>query len=153
RLGPRARRGLVQYDHARLFDRNERDDPRLFPRRHSGLLERLVPQLGAGPFVHLLVGRLPGPPPAPPPPPRGPRGARAPPHPDDPRLFARRHSRLPWSRDRLLDDRRLGPLGALDAGRSLLTATRRTRPVDSVEIEAGGAIGLDVAKLEAVDRG
>src|SRR5262249_19084685 len=120
------------------------DDPWLLPRRHSGLLAGLVVQLGTELFVHFLLGRL-----------RARLGLVGPSilaQQDEPRLFARRHSWL-LRHDQLLDNRRLGTLDALDAGRGFLAATRLTCPIDSIEIEAGGAVGLDVAKLEAVDRG
>ena len=112
----------------------EHHDPRLVHRRDPRLLAQLFAEL----FLRLL----------------GLIVANRFPQQDELRLFPRRHSRLQRRRNRLLDDGWLQSLEAFRADRGGLGGARcPRRPVDPIEIEAGGAVGLDVAKLEAIDRG
>ena len=67
----------------------------------------------------------------------------------DARLFAGRDSRFLAEFDPLFDHGERGSLGPRRGG---LSRDPR-RPVDAIEIEPGGAVGLDVAKLETIDRG
>jgi hypothetical protein len=66
----------------------------------------------------------------------------------DARLLAGRDSRFLAELDPLFGH---GERGSVEPRRRGLGDPRR--PVDAIEIEPGGAVGLDVAKLETIDRG